>query len=243
MPKGQPDYGLYAKTSTITGVSDLGELAARIGSIDTFDRGGNVIWLDDFEEGIEKWRIVTNTGDRGSFLWSPEKARNGGFSMKLSCGDVTDDILRVDHSLSMPVISRIGLEFSMQVESIEGIFAFTSYLYDGETQHRVGIRYARDTEIWQYYDITDVWRDLTPTLFLGESATGFHTIKLVVDFATGYYVKLMVGNAIFDLSAYQYYKQALPFSSVLNLNFELIAIADEASTVFVDDVIVTQNEP
>ncbi|GAH83946.1 unnamed protein product, partial [marine sediment metagenome] len=57
MPRGQPDFGMYASASTIGSVSDLAELAVRLGSINIFDRRGKVIDFDDFEDVRKGWEF------------------------------------------------------------------------------------------------------------------------------------------------------------------------------------------
>jgi len=39
----------------------LAELATRLGSIVTYDRKGEVIFCDDFEDGIDAWRAIART--------------------------------------------------------------------------------------------------------------------------------------------------------------------------------------
>ena len=55
MGHGYPDYGTQGPVSTVHSIQDLGELAVRLGSIVTFDRRGNVLWLDGFDSGIGAW--------------------------------------------------------------------------------------------------------------------------------------------------------------------------------------------
>jgi len=52
MPRGHPDYGQAGPTSLIATVPDLGELAARLGSNNTWDRRGFILWYDDFEASV-----------------------------------------------------------------------------------------------------------------------------------------------------------------------------------------------
>jgi len=54
---GTPDWGVTAGARTVYQMTDLGELAVRLGSIVTHDRRGDVIFLEDFEEGMGRWRF------------------------------------------------------------------------------------------------------------------------------------------------------------------------------------------
>ncbi|GAI49683.1 unnamed protein product, partial [marine sediment metagenome] len=55
MSRGQPDYGSSAVKEVAGTLADMGELAARLSSIVEYDRRGDVVYLDDFEEPVLKW--------------------------------------------------------------------------------------------------------------------------------------------------------------------------------------------
>ena len=50
MASGHPDGGEGGETQIIHTVQDVGELAARLGSVSAYFRSGNVVWFDDFED-------------------------------------------------------------------------------------------------------------------------------------------------------------------------------------------------
>ena len=79
MAHGARDFGIYAPKETIVTIEDLGELAVRLGSPVNYDRKGDVVWVDGFEDGIDKWDIDLTLG-RGSFTWESAHSRDGGFS-------------------------------------------------------------------------------------------------------------------------------------------------------------------
>ncbi|MFH1593720.1 MAG: hypothetical protein ABID09_03365, partial [Candidatus Omnitrophota bacterium] len=55
MAHTNPDYTSKGKLNTITASTDNAELAVRLGSVVTFDRRGNVIFIDDFEGATLFW--------------------------------------------------------------------------------------------------------------------------------------------------------------------------------------------
>ena len=116
MAHGQPDFGLYAVKKTVSGLADLGELAVRLGSIITFDRRGDIVWFDDFEGDVFKWERDPSGVD-AAIIVSPEAARNGAFSAKLTTGNLADDHATILHHLPYPVTSRVGFEISFTVNN------------------------------------------------------------------------------------------------------------------------------
>lgn len=59
MPRGMPDWGEYSPQEVVSKLLDNAELAARLGSPVLFDRRGTVIFMDDFNCGVNHWDTVT----------------------------------------------------------------------------------------------------------------------------------------------------------------------------------------
>jgi len=241
MPHGGPDWSTGGQISTVHTVEDLGELAARLGSIVTFDRRGNVIWMDDFESGIEKWMPVE--GDAGAALvWSSEHARNGGFSAKLSTDDDTDDDAVMLTALPYPVLSRIGYEFSFLRDNyLKTLRLRIELSTDVETLY-AEIEWTAATGIWLYVDDTGFYNLTPPTEFPIEYSI-FNTVKLVADYVKKEYVRLIVNNTVFDLSGKTLWS-GLPLTDPsIIMNIIIVTSSNDVATLYTDDVIITQNEP
>ena len=67
-----PDYTTKYKTAIVFGNLDHAELAARLGSIDIYDRRGAVIDLDNFEAPYMRW-IGETLGGGGNVTLTTEK--------------------------------------------------------------------------------------------------------------------------------------------------------------------------
>lgn len=243
MAHGQPDFGLYAAKATVSGLADIGELAARLGSIATFDRRGDIVWFDDFEGDVDKW-YQDLEGTDAAIVVSPDAARNGSFSAKLTTGDEIDDFAMVLHYLPYPVTSRVGFEISFTTEDNLSELIFSQRLYDGDYEHYARLRYLPATDVLQYLDSGAVWRDLATSLDLYDATYIFHTIKLVIDLDTHKYIRAILDDVEYDMSALNYRHTADPDTTP---HWEQIAdmitgVNDNVSN-YVDDAVVTQNEP
>lgn len=242
MAKGQPDYGALAPTQTIVGLSDMGELAARLGSPVTFDRRGNVMWFDDFEHGPNKWAISL-TGSGGSVAITNEKARTGAVSCKVITGNVTNNYADIIHREPYPVLSRLGLEYSLLTTEDKAVLYFILYIYTGTYQHSAGIRYNLETHTWQYRNSSGIWTTLPSTARLTQSIYLFHTVKLVIDPDTLKYVRFIADNVAYDMSALSYRHVTDPSDPLIYIDLAFYPTEDVSKTIYYDDVILTQNEP
>ena len=240
MPHAGPDWGTYAPVSTIYSIQDLGELAARLGSPVTFDRRGNIIFMDNFDSGIEPWWIGGNpTGWTGR--WSPDQYKSGGFSLELTTKAAAGASVYAQCYFPYPSKSRLGVEIcfnhNYQVKQAD----FNIEIYDGSYLYEAYIRLIDDT--WYYQGDDHEYHALSPTTDLMTDIM-FHTLKLVFDLTTGKYVRLIVDTTVFDLSNFIIYKVDSSSSPSFYIYYEITARESAAAAqVWIDNLILTQNEP
>lgn len=242
MPHGGPDWGTLGPLGTIYTIEDLGELAARLGSIVTFDRRGNVVWLDDFESGIGKWEPYF-VGTGAALASTSEAARNGAFSAELTKGTDTSDHTQMGHTWYYPTVSKVGFEVSFTSNGNLTYIIFRQQLFDGTNRHWAELRYDHITNKLQYLDKNEAYQDLATNLVLTVGYYAFHTIKIVIDIATRKYVRVILDNVEYDMSTIDY-RVTAPFAI---LSWVQVVKIDEGiagnQSICVDDVILTQNEP
>lgn len=243
MAHGHKDWGEGAPASTIYSIQDIGELAARLGSIVTFDRRGNVMWLDDFESGIEKWE-VSNYGAGYAVTWSAEKARNGAFSCKLATGAGDQYNVAIKRGLPYPVLSSIGFEASVLLDQYWEYFQWPMDIETGSQIYTPVIKYDDTDNKFYYKDENGDYQETGIVADLACSEPVFHTVKLVVDAANAEYKRLIVDNQSVDLSGRNMKVASSSEPPYLYIALRVVTSSALASAIaYVDDVIVTQNEP
>jgi len=243
MAHGHSDYGGAAPLATVYTLQDLGELAARLGSIVTFDRRGNVIFLDDFEGSLSKYYTYTD-GAGASVAISNEKARHGDFSCKLVSGDTAGDEAWIRGNLPYPVLSRMGIEVCWYATDHDKLEDFDLLLRvrDGSNEWYPGVAWVAAEKTW-YYHNGGAWVALSPTQDFYSAYVLFNFTKLVVDFVNQEYVRLISNNLVYDLSGKSY--SGLPTDAPAHLWFDFIerTRVDDNCVVYLDSIIITQNEP
>lgn len=242
MARGQPDFGATAPTETVVGLSDLGELAARLGSVDVFDRRGNVIFLENFQGSLAKLQTqVSGTG--ASVSISNARARHGNFSCKLVTGNATDNYAGVYGYLAYPVLSKFGFEFSWCPQSWLRDMEIIVYVYDGSNYWDFEVRWHEDTDEWQYMDGDGNWQALSPTVLLAREIYTFIDTKLVIDLDTKEYVRLICNNVAWDLSGKAAWSDVSSYAPRVVFMITAYTRANNACTVYLGNLLVTQNEP
>lgn len=242
MTHGFPDYGVGAPKQTIYAMLDFGELAARLGSPVTFDRRGDVMWFDDFEHGPNKW-ATSLTGSGGSVDITNEKARTGALSCKVITGDSENDYAHIIHREPYPVLSKMGLEYSLLTAETTAVLYFIYDIYTGTYRHSAKIKLELATHSWYYGNSSGLWVALPTTAKLTQSSYTFHTVKLVIDTTTRKYVRLIGDNVSYDMSALSYRYVADATDPIIKVQLSFYPTEDASKTIYYDDVILTQNEP
>lgn len=241
MAHGTPDYNLTNAPATTFRVSDMGELAVRLGSIVNFDRRGDVVWLDDFE----------HTTGHGSFgagglgaasAHSTGAAKSGDQSLLLTAGSNGARTALLQKALPAPVPGPIGNESSWLLGSDAERFSVATQFNDGATVQIFEVRYVYADQAFYYLNAAGAYVALTPGVRLFPAAIDWASVKLVVDLRTAAYVRLQVNDRTFTLPGVAGQTMAIAATPYLLTTWTLVGRAGFNDTAFVDDVIITQNE-
>ncbi len=242
MAHGTPDWGVTAGAVTTYQLTDLGELAVRLGSIVTFDRRGDVIFLDSFEDGFAHW--YTDDAGTGSFVaLSRAIARHNGLSARLVAGAGAGAWAQIMFQGALAVPARLGVEHSFSFGSTIGGLVLVLYLYDGTNRTLYQVQWDDAANALRYRDADGSLVTFATSVDLMADVALFHTWKLVVNAEDQEYSRLILNAHTYDLSGIPARVTAdsryPSLSTVVNVNGR----AGGTSSVYIDDVILTQNEP
>ena len=244
MAHGAPDFQNVGVMATVFGVYDLGELGVRLGSIDTYDRRGNVIWLDGVEDGLAPYYTASD-GTGASVAQSNAASRNGGYSIALTAGSDGSHSARARRYHGQAIAGKMGFESSFALSAAVGDYTITINLYDGTRLTSYGLKY--DPALAKLYILQlvmglAVWTEVGD-LDLFNHQHLFHTLKLVVDTDADAYIRLMLDALTFDLSAYTPYSVANASNPYVNWDHLYTGRLGQNDVLYLDDFILTQNEP
>jgi len=242
MPHGAPDWYKYRRDSATHPVDDLAELAARLGSIHTFDRRGDVVTLETFEQGLGRW-TSSLLGDDAAATVSPTTYRTGGYSAKLisGTGEAPTATMAIYHAT--PVLSPHGFEYSFTVDP--DAVSITAYALIFTPTHaiRTRIRYTVATGNLDCLVGLDTWQSVATGLDLDTRTGLFHILKWVIDPDTRYYVRCILDAAVYDMATIPCYAPASAIATHILFQVELNGDGTTSATIYLDNVIITQDEP
>jgi len=243
MPHGGPDWGTAGPLGTVYTVEDMAELAVRLGSFVTFDRRGNVIFLDDFASLTKTayWRL--GGGGGGTVNISNLWVLYGQSSCKLVAE--ANDWVEITYELAFPTLSRMGFEFAwnrLDEGNLESI-RLEIGLNDGTNWWYSELEWIAATGLWRVVSSLGAWVNLSPTIQHSADVVVFNHVKLVVDFVNKKYVRLIVNDLTYDLSNIALNSGGAVVPAYVYMSFMTTANAGGDATNYIDHIIITQNEP
>jgi len=237
-----PDWQKYLPGSERYALSDLGELAVRLGSPVRYDRRGEVIWYDEFDHGLSPW-LATFIGNGSSVEVSSTGTFMGPNAALLTAGEDSLRLASIAKGIHPPVLGRWGVEVAVAFLSNFDSFQIALTIYDGINVYGPSVRLSEaDAEI-QYRDENSAWQTVAVLGSLWVIPNTYRLLKITYDLDSAKYGILQLGPDSYDLSSFSF--SSLPSTAATRIYalFQFkgrLGVNDKAQ---VGHVIFTANEP
>jgi len=242
MGHGTKDYGnVYPKEVTYR-LDDMAELAVRQKSIVNFDRLGEVLKLEDFEDGLA--HVYTRGIDANNYVeLNTVYAKNGGFSAKFILNNVLLDWTHLGLYSPLPDLSKFGFEMSFAKLTNVAWIDCNIYVADGVNETSFSVRYIVADKKLQYLNNADVYVDFATGVSLRQFLQQWHVCKIVVDAANNVYSKFILNDVVYSLRNIEGYTTTTAADIELSGNCYMWSGGTGAGSGYIDDLIITRNEP
>lgn len=242
MAHGAPDDSNVLGYGNVYRLDDLGELAARLGSPVKYHRLGDVIYIDDFEWGLNGWTTTGTNADRFCQVSNVASLSKGNCCL-LNSG--TGGVLPIYITNHHPAISgdKIGFHVAVSLRSDIVTFGMTIAVYAAAQLHEFSWAWRKATTFLHCLTTAGAEHEIDAALSLHESDTLFHHFKMVVNQTTGYYVGLYVDDVYYDLSTVPAWTQAPVGAKRIETYIINAGDGVSAAEIALDDFVITINEP
>ena len=242
MARGHKDYGQAQDTVIIHTVADLGELAARLGSPDVFQRSGNVIFMTDFENGIDDMiKDPQGTGSRIDLMG--DRAYSGSCSARLIGGSDGGQRAYLTKKFHTVETNHMGIESTFSLNEDCEYFSIAMSIRDGVTRWVYQIFAAINDGEFQYYDSAGARIKLCDFDWGNNDLDHWHTMKLVVDLENDVYLRAYYNEEFFDLNTLIPWSVASADDPRLDMYGWTLSQAAKNGIAYMDNLIITINEP
>lgn len=237
-----PDYHKYLPNSVRLSLQDMGELAARLGSIITYDRQGEVVWFDDFSHGISKYTsILSGTG--AALSLGVSRTGRSGFNMRQLSGTTGAKSVETYTGITLLELTKIGLEIACYFLVPISHFILGIYSFDGVSRYEQFIKVDVTNKKIYVLDGTNTYIEVSDILRVDDPDGTIHHFKLVIDTSSIAYVKFLLDSSKYDLSAYSVYSAANTTAPGIMVYFATFGTGGASQATFINHVILTSNEP
>lgn len=233
---------MYAALENMGNLVDYGELAARLGSIVSFNREGNIIFWDDFEKTPLKWGLSA-PGVGSTAGYSNEEALSGGQSVKLHIGAVSDDTSQMYRYFPRFATGKQGMEIAFSNQDRDYKFSFQASLRRATELYHMHVRIDFINDKIELLDENDVWQDVVTGMAFAYDVNLFHTFKVVVDSEAKRYTRIMIDRNEYNVAEYGFLSAPVPGIDSYQISMSIKNYAAVASSLYLDNFILTQNEP
>jgi len=223
-------------------LDDLGEHAARLGSPVLYSRSGNVLFMEDFQSGLDGWEQV-HPGVGSSIELETLHSYMGSVSCQVvaSAGGITESTL-IKH-LPLPMTGHLGFAMLYQLwQEVYYILWEIDYSLAGSRYYLPIAYYPQTGSLVQQSGWPGA--SVFATHYIQPAdISGFHQVKLIVDVDSPTYVSLDLDGVKYDMSAYTAPAFAPLSCPRLDVRVDVAARGGDEAIVTLDNVIVTFNEP
>jgi len=242
MAHGYPDFAQSAGVNTVYQLRDLAELAARLGSIDTFDRRGDVFFLEDFEHGATCFGSTGNGTGNSSYL-SLERARSKSFSYKLVSGSTGAHDRYLYVRTGLPSLSKVGFEVSIELDDSNNVVEWLLQCYDGVNALKGHIKYDDSVNKLYYLNSASAWVEFATNVIMLTTPGMFNTAKLVIDSVNAKYSRFILNATGYSLADIALESTPSIYVNQVYAYVRFVGESGDNDIAYVDDWILTQNEP
>ncbi len=233
--------GLSDQAENIT----LAELAVRNGSINSFDRRGEVIFQDSFSS-LSRYGFSGSVGYTAT-LSTTITDEVSDVALKLVTPAVNANFAGFTRIIPFAKLTSFGIEIHATIPSTtKGKYYISLELYDGTNLNSSIFLYDASVNKYQYRNSSGTYTDLASSKVLpipGSSGAQFHKFKVVSNPSNGKYIRIIVNNDAYEIPTIAIRVSASVLPAALIGGF-LVTNTDATSlTSYVSKCIMTQNEP
>jgi len=237
-----PDFYEYLPGSDRYSLSDMGELAVRLGSLSTYDRRGEVIWQDRIEKGLAPY-VITSYGTGGGYRIVTNHVTLGSYALEMIAGTDTGSLSWLVKYFAAAALYRIGIEVSLSFP------VDCQYVYLWLSRFTGTKRYTARLAIYPTTGDIKITDKTGAIITLGTiggmvSVYGmYHFAKLVADFNTNKYVRVLVDHYEYKLTAYDLIETTDTGNPQSRVELILGGRAGYNDNIELGHMILTSNEP
>jgi len=237
-----PDFHVKQVVHNAPVSIDVAELSVRLGSTHRFEQTGNVLFIEDWENGLSCWY-------RGGYPTDcyPVLDASYYYIKPYACKLFTDGTAGANSFIQLmlpfPYLTALGFQFSFLAKDTFNFLEGELHVYTGSLHYLLEVEIDVTNECIEIYATPGRMYNVYDYTIIPGATSGWHTIKIVVDFENKVYVRGLIDGTDFDLSDYAIRVVENAANPHMLLSFLVYEPDEQAEAVWLDNIILTLNEP
>lgn len=237
-----PDFGVFSTEHKRPLFIDNAELAVRLGCPQTLERVGQVVLIDQFKYGLGTWvSIPDKTGDLAQL--SAKYIRHTPYAVHLHTHGVKDCHARLYRQIEYVYETTAGLEVSFLAKASFKELQIAVSLQYGILGYWALIIIDNVNKLLKYRNVGGGDTTIATHNLTISSLSGWHVLKIVMDFANLEYVRLVLDRNDYSLAQIPMWQASVSDRDYLQIIFDLVGATGSESDIWIDDIILTIGEP
>ncbi|NIW97366.1 MAG: hypothetical protein GWN13_03805 [Phycisphaerae bacterium] len=220
----------------------LAELAVRMGFPHVFERTGNVLFYETYQYGISDWFPSGSHASNYPVLAS-HGLLNSPYSCKLQIAVSGAAYSQIAKDVAYPYLTTYGFELAFRPLSEFGTLLLGYQVYTGTQRISVWARYNDVENKWYIYDENGTFQEIATYPMGTWDISVWHPVKVVVDLDNLKYARFSYDANDISLSSYGLEVVASAVTPRLTIGVSIGQVGTELSSMYIDNVILTINEP
>ncbi len=220
----------------------LGELAARLGGLQRWDARGQLLYGLDFATGIPLNAAITLSAGC-TITHAVGYGYNGGYCADFYTPAIASRLAELAFGVAPTASTKNGLEITFNASAQAGTLSLRIEVYTGANEYDYRIDWNLFSGAFQYMDSNGAMQNVPGVSIPLNTYTGMSSFKLAVNSTTVKYMRMLANNQQVDLSAYSGRSGAVNIQPQIIVRTRLTSYSVVAVHVYVDNVVVTHNEP
>jgi len=220
----------------------MAELAARLGSLNVYHRGGQTVWFDRFDGGFSPWQIEEND-ETGSWTITTEGTEWGGYAGKLTSPSGGVGSITLMHRMSSAEINKWGIEVGVAFTSEFECFNIALARYTEDRCQYGSFEVNRAENKFRVWNRLTGWENVGDLYVVVDENVSYHNMKLIIDMENLVYVRALFDEHSFDLREYELFNSGVDWLPQQTITIRFYGRDGSHDTAQLGHVLVTVGEP
>jgi hypothetical protein len=220
---------------------DVNELAARLGGCNTYDRRGNVIYVDDFGAGLSRYSVDSSSGN-GTLTLEAKGSLHSGLAAHIAEPAGSGAFTYMATSFGTQASPALGLEVAFQALGTDAVYVFRMDVSLAKSYYAGAIKWDAGNDKLQYLGSDGNYHDLVASPRLYESVDEFNLLKFALDVETGKYLRCLYNADAASMATLALWPDTVGPIDYIRLELRAYATARAPGGMLVSHIIATVNE-